>query len=83
MGVKVAALPTNDGHDAKRVQPLSLTAGVTATGKAQSGPAQHVRSYLLPIPCGQLRIQVFLCHLSLAMTDTMWFLGSCHSSNLA
>lgn len=35
VGVRVSALPTDDRHSAKRVQPLSVTAGVT--GKAQMG----------------------------------------------
>lgn len=62
MGVRVSALPTDDRHRAKRVQGPSLTARVTATGKTQCGPAQHVttqRSHLLLVSCGLLRAQFF------------------------
>lgn len=74
MGVRVSALPTDDRHRAKRARRPSLTAGVTATGKAQSEPAQHAatqRSHLLSVSCGLLRAQ-FLSSLplfSLVMPD--------------
>lgn len=53
-GVRVSALPRDDRCGTKRVHRPSLTAGVTATSKAQSGPAWHVAaqrstSFLFPV----------------------------------
>lgn len=67
---RVSALPTDDRRRAKSLQPPSLT-GVTATGKAQSGPAQHGHtSCLFPVDVEKSGFPVLS---SLAMADTMWF----------
>lgn len=79
MGVRVSALPTDDRHSAKRVQPLSVTAEEQAKLRWASSACE-----IMPpaYPLWTVENPGFPCHLSLAMTDTMWFLGFCHSSNL-